>query len=31
MNNNQIESAQQIVTQMAQGNFVGAWQLFESN
>ncbi len=31
MSNNHIEIAQQIVTQLAQGDFVGAWQHAESN
>lgn len=30
MNNNHFETAQQIVTQLAQGDFVGAWQQMES-
>jgi hypothetical protein len=31
MSNNHIETAQQIVTQLSQGDFVGAWQRAESN
>jgi dienelactone hydrolase len=31
MNNNHLETAQLIVTQLSQGDFVGAWQRAESN
>ncbi len=31
MSNNHLETAQQIVAQLAQGDFVGAWQQADSS